>query len=747
MKYPATESAMSILDSIRFGFQSRLPLILQSEAAECGLACIAMVASYHRYATDLLTLRRRFPISLKGSTLSGLIDVAGQLELGTRPLKLDLEHLPKLALPCILHWEFNHFVVLESVGPQSVTIHDPAFGKRVLPMADVSKSFTGVALELWPREAFKPQQARQSIRLRALMGRVTGLFGSLAQVLLFAAALEAFGLVSPFFLQWTIDNVLVSADRDLLTTLAIGFGLLMVMQQTIGAVRSWVLLYLSTTLSIQWRANVFSHLIRLPVSYFEKRHVGDVISRFGTTDVIQRTLTTSFLDAILDGVMAIATLVIMFVYSPMLSAVAIVAMLAYLLTRWAWYAPLRCATEEQIVHAARQHSHFIETVRGVKAIKLFQRQDQRQASWLALLVDQINAEVRTARLQLLYRFINGILFGFENILIIWLGSRLVMEGNFSVGILTAFIAYKSQFGSRVSGLIDKYFELRMLSLQGERLADIVLAEPEPVAGTRALADTAGLAPGIAVRGLRFRYGEQEPFVLNDISFELQAGTSLAIVGPSGCGKTTLMNVLLGVLPASGGEIAIGGIPLAQLGVAQLRAMIGTVLQDDVLFAGSIADNICFFDPVPDEAWMLRCAELASIADDVQGMPMGFNTLVGDMGTVLSGGQKQRVLLARALYKRPRILFLDEATSHLDIDKEKQVNDAVRQLDMTRVIIAHRPETIASADTVIVMMGGQIVASSASRATTNAAPPVMATRFGARAFAPSSCVTPVMQMHN
>lgn len=735
---------MSLLDRIRFGFQSRLPLILQSEGAECGLACIAMIASYHRYTTDLLTLRRRFPISLKGSTLSGLIDVAGQLELGTRPLKLDLEQLPKLALPCILHWEFNHFVVLESVHAHGVTIHDPAFGKRVLSMDEVSKSFTGVALECWPKEAFKPQQAKQTIRFRALMGRVNGLAGSLAQVFVFAAALEAFGLVSPFFLQWTIDNVLVSADRDLLTTLAIGFGLLMVMQQTISAVRSWVLLYMGTTLSIQWRANVFSHLLRLPVQYFEKRHVGDVISRFGTTDVIQRTLTTSFLDAILDGVMAVATLVIMFIYSPMLSAVALGAMLAYLLSRWAWYAPLRCATEEQIVHAARQHSHFIETVRGVKAIKLFQRQDHRQASWLALLVDQINAEVRTARLQLLYRFINGILFGFENILIIWLGSRLVMDGNFSVGILTAFIAYKSQFGARVSGLIDKFFELRMLSLQGERLADIVLAEPEPTAGARTLVNTALLTPSISVRGVRYRYADQEPFVLNDISFDVQAGSSVAIVGPSGCGKTTLMNVLLGILPATEGEIVIGGMPLAQLGVAQLRGMIGTVLQDDVLFAGSIADNICFFDPAPDDAWMLRCADLASVADDIQSMPMGFNTLVGDMGTVLSGGQKQRVLLARALYKRPRILFLDEATSHLDIDKEKQVNEAVKRLEMTRVIIAHRPETIASADTVIVMMGGHIVASSAApHMAATPAPPVQATRFGARAFAPPSCVTPVM----
>jgi ATP-binding cassette subfamily B protein RaxB len=382
-------------------------------------------------------------------------------------------------------------------------------------------------------------------------------------------------------------------------------------------------------------------------------------------------------------------------------------MLLYGAGRWAWYRPLRQATEEQIVHAARQQSHFLETIRGVKAIKLFQRQDERRSNWLTLVVDQINAELRTQKLQMFYKLLNGLLFGIENILIIWLGASLVLDGNFSVGVLMAFSAYKAQFDSRVSSLIDKFFELKMLQLQGERLADIVLTEPEPT-GAKVLVGLDMLTPRITVRGLRYRYAPQEPNVLDGVDFELRAGESVAIVGPSGCGKTTLMNVLLGVLPATEGEILLGGIPLDQLGVDMLRQMVGTVLQDDVLFAGSIGDNISFFDPNADHAWIVKCAEMAAVAADIAAMPMGYNTLVGDMGTVLSGGQKQRVLLARALYKRPRILFLDEATSHLDIEKEEQVNRAVKALQMTRVIIAHRPQTIASADRVIVLMGGKIV---------------------------------------
>lgn len=699
---------MTLLKKLSFGFSSPLPLILQTEATECGLACLAMIAGHYGYRADLMSLRNRFPVSMKGATLAGLIRTAGQLNLNTRPLKLDLAHLSKLKLPCILHWNFNHFVVLRSVGTKKVIIHDPAEGLRNISWAELSESFTGVALETWPSNQFKAQEQRQPLKLRSLMGRVTGLVASCAQILLLALALEVFALVTPFFLQWVIDNVLVSADRDLLSTLAMGFGLLMLMQQGVNALRGWVLLYFGTTLNLQWRANVFSHLMRLPIQYFEKRHLGDIVSRFGSIDLIQRTLTTSFLEAILDGLMTVVTLIMMFLYSPSLAAVAVAVMLIYAASRWAWYRPLRTATEEQIVHAARQQSHFLESVRGVKAIKLFQREDERRSSWLSLLVDQINAELRTQRLQLFYKLLNGVLFGVENILIIWLGARLVLDGNFTVGVLIAFNAYKGQFDSRVSALIDKFFELKMLQLQGERLADIVLTEQETVGTVPHLVEPSTVEACITVRGLRYRYAEHEPYILDGVDLTITAGESVAIIGPSGCGKTTLLNVLLGLLPATEGEILVGGCSLRQLGPDTMRCIVGTVLQEDVLFAGSISDNISFFDPKPDRAWAAECAERAAIAADIAAMPMGYNTLVGDMGTVLSGGQKQRLLLARALYKRPRILFLDEATSHLDIEKEHAVNRAVNGLRMTRVIIAHRQETIASADRVIVLMGGKVV---------------------------------------
>lgn len=469
---------MAFLDALALRLGRRLPLVLQTEATECGLACLAMIAGYHGHHTGLMELRRRFSVSLKGISLKQLIQTAHRLGLGTRAVKLDLGDLGKLKLPCVLHWNFNHFVVLKAVDGRGAVLHDPAHGQRRLGLEEVSRSFTGVALELWPESGFEKQEAPPRIKLLGMLGKVTGLYRSLAQVLLLAGALEVFSLISPFFLQWTIDNVIVSEDRDLLSTLAIGFGLLLLMQQAVSGVRAWVMMHMSTLLGVQWQANVFSHLLRLPAQYFEKRHLGDVVSRFGAVNSIQQTLTAAFLSAVLDGLMTVATLGMMLLYSPPLAAIAIAAMSLYALGRWIWYRPLRNATEEQIVHAARQQSHFLETVRGIRPLKLFQRQDERRSVWLGLLVEQINAGLRTQKLQLFYQQLNGLLFGVENLLVIWLGATMVMDGQFSVGILMAFNAYKSQFDSRVGSLIDKFFELRMLQLQGERLADIVLQAPE-----------------------------------------------------------------------------------------------------------------------------------------------------------------------------------------------------------------------------------------------------------------------------
>ena len=692
---------------LRLGFgASRVPVILQTEGAECGLACLAMVAAAHGHRSDLPTLRQRFSLSLKGLNLLDLVRMAESLNLHARALRAEIEDLAQLEHPCILHWDMNHFVVLVGVSRGVATIHDPAHGLRRLKLEQVSRHFTGVVLELTPAADFVPRVEKQHVSPRQMLGRITGLKRSLAQIFALALALEAFMLLSPFLMQWVVDDVLVSADRDLLATLGIGFALLVLIQAGTAAIRSWAVLVLSATLNLQWLANVFAHLMRLPVEWFEKRHIGDIWSRFSAVHQIQKTLTTSFIEAVLDGLLVVMTLAMMFVYSGTLTAVVLGAVAAYAVLRWVFFRPLRDATEEALVHESKKSSHFLESLRGVQAIKLFNAQADRQSRFTSLVVDTMNADLATRKLELLFTVLHRLLFGLERVAVVWIGALLVLDQKFSVGMLFAFMAYKEQFATRVSALIDKVVELKMLRLQGERLADIVLTAPEQEDATAHVRKSAEI-PAIELRDVSFSYSDAEPDVLNGVNLRIEPGESVAIVGPSGCGKTTLLKLILGIHAPQSGEMLIGGVPLSQMGLRAWRDMVGVVMQDEPLFSGSISDNISFFDLQPDMDWVAHCARVASVHDEIEAMPMGYHTLIGDMGSSLSGGQKQRILLARALYKRPMILLLDEATSALDVEGERLVNQAVRQLALTRVIVAHRPETIASAGRVVALHSGRV----------------------------------------
>ena len=699
-------STPSHAPSSRFWESRRLPVHLQSEAAECGLACMAMVCSYWGHRIDVSTMRRRFSVSLKGVTLKAMVAMAQALGLQARPLKLDVPHLARLRLPCILHWDMGHFVVLKKVGRSSVVIHDPAVGERRVTMTALSSHFTGIALELTPGSTFQSRNEEQRFTLASLMGRVVGLRRGLAQIILLAVSLQICSLIAPFYLQWIVDEALIAADRDLITVLGAGFLILVLMQTAIGAVRSWVTTVLSTSLNFQWLGNAFAHLMKLPLPYFEKRHLGDIVSRFGSIQTIQRSLTTQFVEGIVDGLLVVGTLVIMLLYSVQLTVVALGAVTMYAVLRWTVFHALREATAEQIVHAARQQTHFLESARGVQSVRLFGRAEERRIGWMNALAEQFNADLRIAKLSISYQTAHTLLFNAERIIVIWLAALAVLDTRFSVGMLLAFISYKDQFSQRMASLIDKLFELRMLRLHGERVADIVLTDPEE-SSRDVEVDPERIVPTLEVRNVSFRYADGEPHVLKDCNLIIPAGQCLAITGSSGCGKTTLVKILLGLLKPTEGEILVGGVKLENLGLQNFRQTIGTVMQEDQLFSGSIADNITFFDPRPDQERVQTCSRLAAVHDEIASMPMGYNTFVGDIGTGLSGGQKQRILLARALYKDPKLLVLDEATSHLDVCNEQIVNAAIRRISLTRILVAHRPETIAMAQRVVVLEHGRI----------------------------------------
>lgn len=691
---------------LRFSGVKRLPVILQTEAAECGLASIAMVAAYYGYKTDLTSLRQEHEISLKGANLEELMQIADKLKLSSRALRLDLDHLSQLKTPCILHWDMNHFVVLKKVTKKSIEIHDPGLGERKYTMEEFSKHFTGVALELSPTEEFKSEDSRVNLKLSDFWSKVTGLKSTLGKVFVLSLLLQAFAIASPYYMQLVVDEVILSYDQNLLAILAIGFGLLMGIEMVTGAVRSVLLLHFGNLMSIQLGANLFHHLIRLPLQYFEKRHIGDVVSRFGSLQQVKELLTKGVIEAVIDGVMAIATLIMIFLYSPKLSVIVLIAIAIYAVFRIAMYRPLRQMSEEVIVNQAKEQSNFMETVRGIQTIKLFGREVQRQSVWHNKYADSLNSGIRVGHLNIGYEAFNKIIFGLENVLVIYFAAMLVMEGDLTVGMLFAFMAYKRQFVEKMASLIEKIIEFKMLSLHFNRLADISLTEKEQnIQGKMSGKKISG---NIELKGINYRYNKKEAPVFKHLDLSIKAGESVAIIGPSGCGKTTLAKLMLGLFEPDEGKIEVDGVDIRQLGLGQYRTQIAAVMQDDQLLSGSIADNISFFDPELDMQQVEWAAKIAAIDNDILQMTMGYNTLVGDMGAALSGGQIQRLLLARALYRKPKILFMDEATSNLDTKLEFSVNEAVKNLDVTRIIIAHRPETIASADRVIELRYGEAV---------------------------------------
>lgn len=687
--------------------RSRVRLVRQTEIAECGLASLTMVANYHGLDVDLGTMRRRFAPSLRGAALKTLIGLADRIGLTPRAVKLPLEQLPNLHVPAVLHWDMNHYVVLERLKGEKALIHNPDGRSTWMPMTEVSNHFTGVALELRPSNDFHTGKQREQLKLSQLWQRMTGIMRALLQVLVLTLVLQAFVLASPYYMQLAIDQALPALDHDLLTVLALGFGLFTMINVGAGMLRSFVLLVAGTSIGFALASNIARRLFRLPIDWFEKRHTGDILSRFQSIGPIQSLLTTGAVAALVDGAMAILTLGLMLWYNPLLASVAILAFALYSIVRFVSFSFEREATESSIITGGKEQSTLIETLRGITTLRLYGRETLRHAMWQTKLTDAVNADVRVARIGIWQNTANTLIFGVENIVTIWLAVGLVIDGaGFSVGMVFAYMAYKTQFVTKAAALIDQAIAFRMLGLHLERLSDIALSEEDKSFGSNADIETP-LTGQIELREVFYRYSPSDPLVLNGLNLTIDPGEHLAITGPSGGGKSTLVKLLLGLVEPEAGEILIDGLPIARFGHKSFHRQIAAVLQEDSLFAGSLADNIALFDDAIDMSRVVAAAMAASIHEDIVRMPMQYETLVGDMGSTLSGGQKQRVLLARALYRQPKVLVMDEGTAHLDAAHEHAVNEAIRAMGITRIIIAHRQETIAAAERVMVMEGGRL----------------------------------------
>ena len=719
--------------------KKRVPVVLQSEAAECGLACMTMIAQYYSDKRDLNALRQSVSVSLRGTTLKDVMRIASDLGFQTRAIKIEMEHLAQLSCPAILHWNMNHFVVLTKVKGKTLTIHDPALGERKLTYSEASKYITGIALEVTPSDTFSPKKSAPRLGLSQFFTRTTGFKRNLLTLFALSIVLQLFALASPYYMQTVVDDVLIYNNDALLKALAIGFALLLIIETFTSGIRKFVILSVSSRLQLQMSASVFKHLLSLPLDYFDKRHIGDVVSRFGSLASIREFLTTGLVTALLDGLMAVITLAVMILYSPKLTLVVVAIMLAYLVVRLGLLPFIKRLTTERIALAALEQSHFMESVRAILPIRVYSQEVQRHGQWQNKLVATLNKDITLGKINIGSALTNQLLFGAENLVVVYIGASLVMEGTLSIGMLLAFMAYKARFVSALDGVVNKLIELSMLGVHFNRLSDILLtpSQHKPLslkakddtfekqnvhfsnadvpnsstsnslapnvltpdgASTPSLLDAKTRPVALKATALSYRYSETNAWVFKNLMFSVHSGEIVAITGDSGCGKSTMLKCLMGLYPVSEGNIEHP---------SSTNPVIASVLQEDTCLSGTIAQNICCFEEAPDLKKMVYVAQLACIHEDIMQMPMQYHSLVGDMGSSLSGGQKQRLLLARALYQEPDILFLDEASSHLDMENEAQINHHLKSLNMTRIIVAHRPQSIAMADKVYRLENGNL----------------------------------------
>lgn len=677
---------------------------MQTETAECGLACLGMAAGMAGSTIDLAWLRQRYPTSIRGMTLRQLSEIAGAIGMTTRAVKCEPNEIGQLQSPAILHWGLHHYVVLKRVGRKGLQIFDPAKGNITVSHDEVARRFSGVALELAASPAFRRKVERPPFTPLSLVRWSPELKGALIQAFALSVLLQIYVAAAPLYLQAAVDDGALHGDTELLSSLAIGFLFFAVFNAVAQGLRGVVLQRVTALLSWDMSRRLFHHMIRLPLPWFEKRRLADTMTRFQSLEPLKTLIATGLVGSVLDGMLSLSTIVLMFVYSPALAAIAVTGFTAYVLIRLA-AVPLSIRYSARAFQASvSEQGKRLEAMRAIQTIKIMSGETQREGVWANRQAALVEATQLSGLATSAIGSVQQLLETSVTIIIVLIGAKEVIAGSFTVGALYAFIAYRTQFVARATSLLDGIVSWRMLEVYNARLADVVLTPVEPgLDGVAAMVAT--IKGSVELQSAAFRYAPGDPFVFQGLSLKVEPGECVAIVGVSGCGKSTLVKTLCGLYPLTAGDLRVDDLPLSAVGAKTLRTAIGAVLQNDELLPGSIVENVSFFDDDIDLEHMWNCLRHAAVDEEVRRLPMAEHSHVGDLGSALSGGQKQRILLARALYKRPSILILDEATSHLDVERERRINDYLRQLSVTRIVVAHRPDTIASADRVLVMQNG------------------------------------------
>jgi ATP-binding cassette subfamily B protein RaxB len=675
-----------------------MPLFLQMESSECGLACLAMVAVYFGQKIGMEELRAKFEVSARGTSLADIATMADQIGLNARCVELLSDELSCLRLPAVLHWRGNHWVVLKKTGTKGLLLNDPAQGERWVGWNEVKVCFSGCAVDFVPRANIERTPPQPKLQFATLLKSFPGLSMAVLQLMGMSIVLEIIALLTPYYTQMVMDHVLVNGDEDLLNLLAFCTAFLLLFQTLFTALRGWAGVVLSQNVGYQLYAHVIRHMFKLPVSFFVRRQVGDLVSRFDSLGQLAHSLTRTSIEITLDALISIGTVIMMFLYSPKLAWIGLSTFALMLLVKVLVFSSSRRIVSERTFLNARCQSHLIESIRGIHAVKMGQAELLRSQQWTSQTRLVMEKDVATERINLGSALVVTVTTGIAQIAVVYFSAQMILSNQLTIGMLFAFLAYQGNFAGRASAFADRVLWLRTMNVHFGRVSDIVFALPEPSSQSD-LHISKPFASSARIDELGFRYSSVDPLVFNNLSLEVKPGEVVALIGPSGCGKTTLLCVLGGIFLPSEGRLYYDGEQVKAENTTVLRRRVSFVFQNDELFEGSIEENISFFSPQMDSERIRRCAELACISADITMLPQGYRTRLAEQGAGLSGGQRQRILIARALYLQPSLLVLDEATSHLDVFTERQILENLKGLEITIIMSAHRPDAIAMASRV------------------------------------------------
>lgn len=687
----------------------RVPVVRQMSAVECGAACLAMILGYHGRRTNVSECRDQLGIGRDGATALGIAQAARAFGLRVKAYSLNPSDFQFVALPAVVHWDFKHFLVVERWSPREVEVVDPAIGRRRLTHEEFDAGFTGVVLTFEPGVQFEPRRARmRPVWSKYIFGHASQNYGLMTQIIAASLLLQLLGLALPLFTKVLVDRILPFYVTNLLTMLGIGMVLIVLAQTVTSYLRARLLIYLQARLDLQMMVGFFEHLLTLPFRFFQQRSSGDLLMRLGSNAMIREMLTSQTISVVLDSSLALVYLTIIFSQSPYFGALVsliggLQILLLILTTR-----QVQDLMQRDLVAQAESQSYVVEALMRIETLKASGAEDRALDHWSNLFFKQLNLSLRRNHLSAMVETGMMSLRWLSSIVLLWYGADRVLAGSMSLGTMLALNALAAAFLMPLSSLVSNLQRLQLVGSHVKRIADVLEAKPEQDIQT--VRDAPPLSGKVELKNVSFRYSNDSPYVLRNLSVTIEAGRKVAVVGRTGSGKSTLAKLLIALYPPTSGEIYYDGLPLSSLRYRTLRSQFGVVLQEPLLFSGPIRQNIEFNDPTFSLEQVVEAAQLAAIHEEIVKMPMGYETLVAEGSSGLSGGQCQRLALARALIRRPAILLLDEATSHLDVITEQLVDKNLSALPCTRIVIAHRLSTIRNADLILVIDGGEIVES-------------------------------------